>query len=167
MTKLEIPHIFIGFDEDEEVPQISELPPEVRQAADANVGIVICRIRCEWEMEENASRKLAYKQLRTGISLGHGPKGTTTLGAIVQNVDQHGKKFVGITSGHSVEKTSTSNEITQPVLANSEQTLAKLRESSAFWDQEIKMAKNHDSRYHRIIEKAKVDNTLKDMQIFI
>lgn len=159
---IEIPHIYIGISRgDDSFPPLQEFPTEVRNAG---LGIALCRVCIDWDLAEGSNRKLPFQELRTGISVGYGEKDAATLGAIIQKSDG---TFLGITSGHLLDKDSTDTDITQPCLKDFTLQLDKLRTKSREWEFDINEAKTSEQRDLATIEKAKIDMSISEAERFV
>jgi hypothetical protein len=159
---IEIPHIYIGIPRGEDsFPPLQEFPTELRETG---LGIALCRVRIDWDIVENSNRKLPFQELRTGISVGYGEKDTATLGAIIQKSDG---VFLGITSGHLLNKESTDTNITQPGLNDAALQLNKQRRRSREWEFDINEAKTSEQRDFSMIEKAKIDRSIAETERFV
>lgn len=135
-------------------PPPQEFPVEFRESG---LGIASCRMRIDWDVVENSNRKLSFQELRTSISVDYGEKDTAILGVIIQKSDV---VFLGITSGHLLDKGSTDTNITQPGPNDATLQLNKLRTKSREWEFDINEAKTSEQREFSIIEKAKIDRSI-------
>jgi len=159
---LEIPHIYIGLPSgDTSFPSIDQFPRELRET---DIGIVLCRVRTSWCSTANPSRKLPFQNLRTGISVGLGERNSTTLGVMVKKPNG---RYVGITSGHLLDKKSVGTDITQPGLLEFSLQLETLRQTSARWQHEIDFAPDSEQRDLSTIEKEKVDIAIAEAEKFV
>ena len=159
---IEIPHIYIGIPRGEDsFPPLQEFPTELHETG---LGIALCRMRIDWDSAEKSNRKLPFQELRTGISVGYGEKDTATLGAIIQKSDG---TFLGITSGHLLNKDSTDTNITQPGLNDLILQLNKLRKKSREWEFDVNEAKTSEQRDLATIEKVKIDMSIAEAERFV
>jgi hypothetical protein len=161
-SMIEVPFVFVGIPHDEtSIPNVEEFPSAVQES---KMGLALCRLRVEQDLEESASCKRPYRHIRSGLSVGHGEVHSTTIGALVKR--QNGS-FIGITAGHLVDSGFTESNVTQPSLFQVEEELLRLQEKSEGWTQNINMSRNEEERKSSLQQKDKVDSQIAELKQFI
>ena len=161
-SMIEVPFVFVGIPHDEtSIPDVEEFPSAIQES---NMGLAMCRLRVERNLEESASRKRPYRHIRSGLSVGHGEVNSTTIGALVKRKN---RSFIGITAGHLVDSGFTDSNVTQPSLFKVEQELPRFQEESEGWTQDINMSRNEEERKSSLQRKDKVDSQITELKQFI
>jgi hypothetical protein len=161
-STVEIPFLFVGVPKERDLPAMHTFPSAVR---DCGLTIVICHVATKMDLTENTNRALPRRNLCTGLSVGnHRNKDSTTLGAIIKKSDG---TYMGVTSGHLIERGQPGDIITQPSQRNFAYQLESLDKDVTRYEKRIQAARTSAERDVNTIAQGKVEQTIKSVKQFV